>query len=267
MGTEIMMNGRPAPNMESFLRTEGVQFGAGLFETIRIFNRKPCHWDRHMARLSRSASELGLDRGFSMAVVESRTEAFLKQIPEGIQAIKLIWIPGDNEGYLIHQLRENPYRDAAAYHSFKTGLGQLRRNPQSRLVKHKTLNYFENMLERQLMNRRNLHEHILLNEDDLVAEGTVSNVIICRSGEYMTPALNSGILPGTMRHAALEWFRSAGIDVEEGAVTLEDLREADHIYLTNALMGLMPVSSFEGNWYDVDRNLCQTFRRDIFPEG
>jgi len=267
VGAEFIINGRPGQNLESFARTEGVQYGAGLFETIRISERKPCNWEGHIERLSSSARSLGLDRGFSASNIERWTEGFLKQVPPGVQAMKIVWIPGEGEGYLIHQLRDNPYGTPEAYLGFRAGFGQSRRVPQSRLVRHKTLNWFENMLEKQASSLRNLQEHILLNIHEQVAEGTVSNVFICTKGAFSTPSVKSGILPGTMRHSLLQWLRRNGFSVTEGELTVEDLKGADQIYLTNALMGLMPVSYFEGNWYDVDRKLCQAFRENVFPEG
>ena len=77
-------------------------------------------------------------------------------------------------------------------------------------------------------------EVIYLNERDEVAEGSRTNIFIQKSGKLLTPALSSGLLPGTLRAELLAAGRA-----EEAVLTLADLATADGIYLGNSVRGLV----------------------------
>ena len=77
---------------------------------------------------------------------------------------------------------------------------------------------------------------IFLNEQGEVCEGARSNVFIVRDGQWLTPSLKCGLLPGVMRRSLLESGRAI-----EQVLYREDLLSAEKIYLVNALRGVIPV--------------------------
>ncbi len=76
---------------------------------------------------------------------------------------------------------------------------------------------------------------LYLNEREELCEGARSNVFLQRNGRLYTPALTCGLLDGVMRRKLLDEGRA-----KERVLTLDDLRGAEAIYLSNALRGLMP---------------------------
>ncbi len=74
---------------------------------------------------------------------------------------------------------------------------------------------------------------LFLNERGEVTEGAISNIFIEKAGRWITPPISCGVLPGVYRRHLLESQR----DVEEQVLTLEDLKTADAVYLTNAVRG------------------------------
>lgn len=81
-------------------------------------------------------------------------------------------------------------------------------------------------------------EAILLNRQGRVAEGSRSNVIARVGGRVVTPPLDEGCLPGTVRRRLLE----SGL-VVEGLLGEADLVEADEVTLANSLIGAIPVGA------------------------
>lgn len=78
-----------------------------------------------------------------------------------------------------------------------------------------------------------VQEWLFFNERAELCEGTITNVVLTMAdGERLTPALSSGCLPGVFRQSLLE----AGA-VREAVLTVDDLRSAKDIVLTNALRG------------------------------
>jgi para-aminobenzoate synthetase / 4-amino-4-deoxychorismate lyase len=78
---------------------------------------------------------------------------------------------------------------------------------------------------------------VFLNERDEVTEGAISNIFIEKDGRMFTPPLHCGVLPGVYRRHLLQTRPK----IEERVLTLEDLRGADAIYVSNAVRGLRKV--------------------------
>jgi para-aminobenzoate synthetase / 4-amino-4-deoxychorismate lyase len=83
-------------------------------------------------------------------------------------------------------------------------------------------------------------EVIFTNEKGEITEGAVSNVFIEKKGEFLTPPLACGVLPGICRRHILETC----VGSEEAVLTVDDLESADGIYLCSSLRGLRRVASF-----------------------
>lgn len=232
--------------------SHAMQFGAGLFETIRIQNGKPLFWTEHMKRLQKSAIALGMDKAPDTERIEEWAEKLLRENSLEQCAMKILWFSEAREQRAFFYFRPLEYGKTQRESGFNVGLSEIRRNRYSRIATHKTLNYLENILERRHIKAQGLDEAILLNTDGNVAEATVSNVFILQDGVLTTPTLACGILPGIQRQAVLDACRNEGMQCEEKPVTLDMMMKAQGIYLTNSLMGFMPVSKFMGNCYDKD---------------
>ena len=90
----------------------------------------------------------------------------------------------------------------------------------------------------------------------------MTNLFFVREGHLITPPLSCGLLPGTVRDYLISRY-----DVEERVILPEEARDFDEAFVTNALMGMMPVcqlddiafgekSVWEAVWRDYV-SLCQ----------
>ena len=79
---------------------------------------------------------------------------------------------------------------------------------------------------------------LFLNLRGEVTEGAISNIFIEKNGRWFTPRVECGLLAGVYRRHVLEMRGN----VEERVLTLDDLRGADAIYLSNAVRGLRRVT-------------------------
>ena len=121
------------------------------------------------------------------------------------------------------------------------------------MVSIKSTNYLENILAKQEANLQGADEGVWLNTKGYLAEGTMSNLFFIKAGTLFTPSLTSGCLPGTRRQLMLGLARSLQIPTDEGLYPLSDLLESDEIFMTNALMGIMPVSQIDDIPFPVDK--------------
>lgn len=229
----------------------GFLYGYGLFETVRVEGGQPLLLDEHLERLARGARELEMvlpsDTG-GMARMVYDTISF-NGIVRGALRLTLTAGPevGEGLGVLVitaqHGLR---YRAELYGTGIVAGFLDTPRNERSPLVKLKSLNYLENYLGRREARRRGWDEGLFINTAGYLAEGTVSNVFLVVRGRLVTPDVDSGILPGVTRRLVLEEARSRGLEVMERPVRPEELLDAEESFVTNALMGVMPLVSVGG---------------------
>jgi len=89
----------------------------------------------------------------------------------------------------------------------------------------------------------------VLNTHARVADTCIANLFYTLRGTLYTPPLSEGCVGGVMRRFLLERLAGKGVPTGERPVTVEDLREADEIFLTNAVRGVQWVGSFLGKSY------------------
>ncbi len=89
-------------------------------------------------------------------------------------------------------------------------------------------------------------EAIFCNTSGEVVEGTRTNIFIVKDGKAYTPYLKSGCLDGITRRIVLRILKKIGIKVFKTAVFESDIFSADEIFLTNSIIGVVPVFSING---------------------
>jgi 4-amino-4-deoxychorismate lyase len=109
------------------------------------------------------------------------------------------------------------------------------------LLKIKSTNYLRNILIKRYAKENGFFDCIILNENNFITE-TSSATIYWIKGRYLyTPSLDNGVLDGVSRKVVLQEAKTQGFIVVEGRFTLKDIKEADLIFISNALHGLMKV--------------------------
>ncbi len=118
-------------------------------------------------------------------------------------------------------------------------LSGSRTNSSDRFLYHKTTVRRLYEEEHSSARTRGYFDVIFRNERDEITEGAISNIFVEKNGELFTPPVDCGLLPGTFRRYVLE---SSEWNVYEKILTVDDLRNADRIYMTNAIQGMLPVT-------------------------
>lgn len=212
---------------------DGFFFGVGAFETIAVSGRVPIFFDEHLARMGEVLRFLGIkaDAGDLRALV---LRACAELDPAGEMALKLTV----TERNRIVSFRQNPYAVPGAKRAFRCDFSDVRRCETSRFTYMKTLTYAQNIVEKRYAQERGIDEPLFLNTDGLIAEGAVSNIFAVFGGEAVTPPVTCGLLPGVMRQFVIE-----KMGAQEHPLTPVELLRADEVFVTNSLMGAMPVCS------------------------
>ena len=101
-------------------------------------------------------------------------------------------------------------------------------------------------------NERECDDLIVLNEKNGVCEMISSNIFIVKNNRILTPALDEGSLKGTFRDYLIGELRNCSLNVEETDFGIDTLAEADEIFTTNAIEGIVPIKSVDGKIYSLD---------------
>ena len=238
---KVWIDGRIVPESRATVSAldPAVQYGLGVFEVTRAYDGVPFLLDRHLSRMRKSARHFGLSIRWKDAAIERGARSLLSDVGLKSAAVRLVQTAGGSFMITASKLTSIPaqwYRLGAA-----VGYASWRRDLRAPLYGHKTLNYLENVLTREFARAKGLADVLFLSTEGLVLEGTVTNVFLVSRGRLQTPALH-GILPGVTRNEVIRLAKSLRIPVQEKVLTPRDVESADEVFLTNALIEVLPVS-------------------------
>ncbi|MDP4125372.1 MAG: aminotransferase class IV [Bacillota bacterium] len=219
-------------------------FGFGLFETLLVTKDGPLFVDLHWQRMKKGADLLGLKLPDIRELLK-QIQAY-EQSPDIYPTALRITLSGgapivNLPSQLIIHKRLIPYTPEQFFSGIRLHLLHYPRNEQSPLVSIKSTNYLENILAKEEAINHEADEGLWLNTQGYICEGTMSNIFFVKGERLFTPCLTSGCLPGTRRQILLDLAHSLQIPTHQGLYTLSDLIQADEVFMTNSLMGAMPI--------------------------
>jgi branched-subunit amino acid aminotransferase/4-amino-4-deoxychorismate lyase len=250
--SQVWLDGRFLPETEALVPAVDPAFlyGRGLFEVVRGYDGRPFRLRDHLERMRHSARRFGIP--FRAPALEPviRELSRRNRAPDSYIRVTL-----SSRGHLLVLVRPRRPLPAAWYErGAKILVAPWQRDPRAPVVGHKTLSYFENVLAHEEALRRGCADMILVGPGDEILEGCVSNIFLVFDGKIVTPPLGRGILPGVTRRVVMELAR-----VRERVVRRRELREADEVFITNALIGVLPV----GRPGPVARQVAAAYRSEV----
>ena len=211
---------------------DGYQFGLGAFETLPVSQGRPVWLEAHERRLRYTLDYLGIELSSDW---ENCLWDYVYSMDDGDKVLKIL----TSDKNISFTSRVNPYASMTNRPGYVIALSSLRRNETSPLVRHKTFNYGDSILAKRKARVEGIDEPIFCNMQGQLTEGAVSNLFFIKNGRLYTPPVEAGLLPGIIRSYLCQCY-----DVIEKPLYPEDIRTFDECFLTNSLMGLMPVRRF-----------------------
>lgn len=232
--------------------------GDGIFETIKTTRGIPFALSRHIARATRSASILGM-RIPSERQIREAVSGVLSKTPESLEFGRLrVTFQRNGELELVHETY-HPWSNPA-----RLTIGELPIDETSPSIGMKTLPFTENIECLKMAHEQGFDDAVRFNTRGKVAESAVSNLLFKIDGQWVTPNLASGCLPGITRELVLEWF-----DIEEDVLIRKNLDDVQSIYLLSSLKDAQPVSVLGERTLEIDtqlgRELADRMAQDIDP--
>ncbi len=233
------------------LDDRGYCFGDGVYEVVRVYNGRAFAFSYHQDRLYRSMREMDIP---------------VRMPPDELQELHEIMIEQSEitDGYIYlqitrgvtprHHAFERSKLEPQMYMFIKpitTDLGGVQEGvkaitlPDERWarVDIKTLNLIPNILAQTKAEKKGAYTAILV-RDGIVTEGATSNVFVMKDGVCYTHPADHHILKGITRQLVVTRVApTAGITIIEREFDEAFLKDADEIFFTDTIGGIIPITT------------------------
>jgi 4-amino-4-deoxychorismate lyase len=250
-----LVNG--APQAVVSVHDRGLQYGDGLFETLRCEQGRVRWFDRHLARLGAGCARLGIPapdgellRLEAESLLEGYPRALVKLVlTRGVATARGYRPAGDEQATRILTVHPWP---ASNGQEFRLGLSPvpLACNPLLAGLKH--LNRLEQVLAQRAAAAAGVDEVLMCSPGGPVISGSMSNLFVVQGGALVTPPLVEAGVAGIMRSLVLDLAPQLGISVSIQPLSRRDLAAATALFVTNVRLGVQAVHWYEGRRLHAD---------------
>ncbi|MHC4193193.1 MAG: aminotransferase class IV [Planctomycetota bacterium] len=231
----------------------GLLYGMGLFETMRSYNGVVFCLKDHLDRLFFSASSLSIEASYDRKYITDAIYKLLKANKLADARLRLTLTSGPmgvaqeqrKATLLITATKLQPYPPEYYQKGVLVVLCPFRQNQAEPIYGHKTINYMSRMIALDFAHRKKATEALWFTVDNRLAEGCISNVFLVKDSLLYTPLIGTPVLAGVARKTVCQIAIKNSIKLVEKDLGIDDVLNADEIFLTNVIMQVLPVVAVE----------------------
>ena len=256
----VYLNGKILPRAEALVPVEdrGFVFGDGVYEVLRVIRGRLFAADFHNQRLERSLAGIRIELPQFLSI-SSFTEAaaeLLKQnrLLDGEATVYMQVTRGvATRGHVFPAppVRPTIYISTAAFTPMtelqETGTSAVT-HPDLRWAHcdYKTINLLPNVLAAQFAAEQGATEAILI-RDDVITEGSKTNVFGVVGGALRTHPCNSRILPGITRAVLEDLAAELRVEIDETPIRKDEIPKLRELFLSGTTTDVLPIVSLDGS--------------------
>ena len=196
----------------------------GVFETVRVVEGTPLFVAEHLEEITRAAQALGIARAFDPM-------GAARELPR--VSGRWRWVVTPTEARSLFSPGEIPVPGPVEIAVSPVRVGSMNWD-----ARFKTVSYLSHAQAGEIALTP---EVVLLNEHGHVASAARGNLFWRRGSQIFTPAHEAGCRRGVVRGFVLKQEK-----VEEGHFSPGEMLEAEEIFITNSIKGIVSVSRVEG---------------------
>ncbi len=248
----------------------GLRYGDGLFETIKMTNGKLLLEDDHFARLWKGLKVLQFDlpKHFSPENLQEQIVALAKKNEHTASArIRLNVFRGD--GGLYDAVNHSPNYFIQSWplpdnngnlnsNGLVVGIYTDAKKTYDVLSNLKHNNYLPYLMGALHAKKEKWNDAIILNSADRICDTTIANIFIIKDEIIYTPSLTEACVAGIMRNYIIRNSKTAGFELIEKELTIEDVLQADEVFTTNTIRNIQWVQSIRDKTYSntIIKKIC-----------
>lgn len=251
-------------------------YGRGVFTTVAVYAGRPFLWPQHWARLMDDANRAGVDcGGFDGAAVATCLNKLIavNRVQDGRARVVLlasrgrdVWIAKSGSARKTDLLMMTGEPRQIPEEGLTLTVSPYRINSLSPLAGVKSISSLEQILSWEEAQARDFHEAVLLNERGEVVSATRANLFWVKEGTVHTPSPATGAVAGVTRERIIALAGELSIPLVEGVYELNDLADAEEVFLTSAGLGVALVTTFDFHRYAVTTASVITILREAFRQ-
>ena len=253
-GNIFILNGeiRPSGVFDNSL----VHEGDSVYEVIRMINGNPVFFHEHMERLIASVKLLDKEMLTDITALRSAIISLTRQETVKETNLKIVFNYNGSTGNFLVYYIEPIYPSQEQYKNGVTGIlfHAERNNPESKVVNHQLRSEIDHRL---LM--EGAYEAVLVNEKNMITEGSRSNIFFLRDNSLVTAPENL-ILSGITRKHILEICVMEKVSVELRCVAADEIAGFESVFMTGTSPMLLPFYRIDNWLFDVKLPLMKKLR-------
>jgi len=215
---------------------------SGIFETMRAYNKSIVYFDEHLQRISRASKLIRIKIPYSLPKLKNIIREKIKKARSRDLYIRLTLSKAKSGAKVSLEVKKyQPFSAKKYREGFAVMVSSFWKDERHPLARIKTTERLLYELSFQEAKSKGFDEAILLNSRGLIAEGTRANIFFVKDKILFIPSLKCGCLDGITKMAVLDLARINKIKTKQGNFTAHDLFDADEAFLTNSLIGVMPL--------------------------
>lgn len=260
MALKIWLNDRLVDEADAKISVfdHGLLYGDGVFEGIRVYDKRVFEMEAHVRRLFDSASAIRLQVPMSredlVRAIETTVEAngihdgYIRLvITRGIGTLGLNPFTCKTAGLIIIADKIQLYPEELYEKGMKViSATTVRNHPLALPPQIKSLNYLNNILAKMEALDVDVPEAVMYNHEGYVAEATGDNVFIVRNKIVFVPPVEAGSLEGITRAVVIRLAKKEGLEVVEKNLTRYDLYVCDEFFLTGTAAEVIGIVEIDG---------------------
>ena len=255
---DVFLNGQFVAEAQAVvsINDRGFMYGDGLFETMRVFNGRPFRMAQHLERMVRGADLLKIKLPFTPKELQQCAGQLIEknQMPDSILRVMLTRGPGER-GYtpkgadtptMVMTLHPAAPLDPNSSPQWSLATSSFRIPASDPLSSFKTTNKLSSIMARAEAEEKGADEALITNTNGEVAETAGANLFWVYHDKICTTPTGRGVLPGITRAVVLEICQVLALPTNKRVIKPEALRNAEGIFLTQSALGVVTISSLDG---------------------
>ena len=237
-----------------------ILYGESAFETFKVVKGKPLYLGEHLERLQKTVVGLGLGSPYSASGLEEEVRQALDSLHDAPNGWRVrVTLVSERTALMGLDGKEAPIQRWLMAVPIGDGIGKPLRvsispfhkiPPGSLPPSWKHGNYLSSLLSLRQAQQRGFDDAILVTESGIVTEGTSANLFWIRDRQLATCS-DDLIFQGLTRDRVIRYAESEQIPIHCGHFAVEELRQADEVFFTSSVRGIVPIQRVETSHYSV----------------
>jgi len=238
----------------------GLRYGDGLFETMKVKDKKIYFSTWHCERLFHGMQMLGFEPPayFSPEYLLGQVNELCRKNGHSNARVRINIVRGngglyDPENHFPNCIIQSSPLPGSNYQFNETGLVTGIYNDAKKSVDSfsnlKSNNYLPYLMAALHAKKQRWNDALLLNSAGNICDTTIANIFIVKNEIVLTPPLTDGCIAGIMRRHLVENLPVQGFALQEKTISIQDLLAADEVFLTNSIRGIQWVQNCDAANY------------------